>query len=124
MQKKENKRKYKLRRNIALTFRVTAEERDMIDKRMKEAGTINRRHFLLNIALKGRIIRIELDSVNKMTMLLSNVSNNINQIARRVNETGSIYLTDINDINLRLDEIWEQQRDIYCRLIKIQEALT
>jgi hypothetical protein len=124
MQIKENKRKYKLRRNIALTFRVTPEERDMIDKRMREAGTINRRHFLLNIALKGRIIRIELDSVNKMTMLLSNVSNNINQIARRVNETGNIYLADINDINLRLDEIWEQHRNIYSRLIKIQEALT
>ena len=123
MQIKDNKRKYKLRRNIALTFRVTPEERDMIDKRMKEAGTINRRHYLLKMALTGRIVRVELESVQKMNMLLSNVSNNINQISRRVNETGNIYSADIDDIKAGVNKAWEQQNEILRLLTKVADAV-
>ena len=123
MQTQKIKKKYDLRRNIALTFRVTAEERALIDERMKEIGIINRRHYLLKMALNGRIIRIECDSIRESTSQLSGISNNINQIARRVNQTGNIYEDDIRDIKIGLDKVWEQHRSIYDRLIKIHNIL-
>jgi len=103
-------------RNLRITFRVTPEERDMIERRMAQTGIKNMRAYLLKQAVDGRVIHIELDSVKDMVRLLSNVTNNINQIARRVNETGNIYAADIEDLRGRYDELWGQTKEILCRL--------
>ena len=83
---------------------------------MAETGIKSQRAYLLRMALEGRIIRVELDSVREMVRLLSNATNNINQIARRVNETGSIYATDLDDIQARYDTLWTQTKEILRRL--------
>lgn len=113
----------KLQRNIAMTFRVTAEERDMIRRRQAQTGILNTRAYLLKMAIDGHVIHVELDSVKEMNRKLSNISNNINQIARRANETGNVYATDIDEIKARQEEIWAQQKEILHRLIKILEAV-
>ena len=79
--------KQKLEKNIAMTFRVTEQERDLIREAQKESGIINMRAYLLKMAVNGLNIRIDLDSVREMNRLLSNASSNINQIAKRANET-------------------------------------
>ena len=103
-------------RNLRITFRVTLEERNMIERRMAQTGIKNMRAYLLKQAVDGRVIHIELDSVKEMVRLLSNVTNNINQIARRANETGNIYATDVEDLRGRYDELWGQTKEILRRL--------
>ena len=44
------------------------------------------------------------------------IGNNINQIARRLNEHGSIYETEIEDIQDRQKEIWETLNGILAKL--------
>jgi len=83
---------------------------------MAQAGMKNMRAYLLKMAIEGRIIHVELDSVQEMIRLLSNATNNINQIARRINETGSIYAADIEDLRGRYDELWGQTKEILRRL--------
>jgi primase-polymerase (primpol)-like protein len=112
-----------LQRSCSMTFRVTEKERDLIRKKMKQAKIKNLRAYLLKMAVDGRVIHIELDSVNEMNRLLSNATNNINQIAKRVNETGNTYLADIKDITARQDEIYNQQKEILHRLNKILDVL-
>ena len=92
-------------RNHATMFRVTSNERDMIRRRQEQTGIKNMRAYLLKMAIDGRVIHIELDSVNEMVRILGNISNNINQIARRVNETGNIHRPDIEDIQAKQEEI-------------------
>jgi uncharacterized protein related to proFAR isomerase len=75
------------------------------------------------MAVDGRVIRVELESVNEMNWLLSNATNNINQIARRANETGSIYAADLNEITSLQDEIWVQQKEILHKLSKMLDAV-
>jgi hypothetical protein len=103
-------------RDKSLTFRVTEQEHDLIKKQMEKAGIKSQRAYLLKMALGGRIIHIELDSVREMVRLLSNATNNINQIARRVNQTGSVYAADINDLSERYESIWSQAKEILRRL--------
>ena len=109
----------KLQRNHAMTFRVTEGEREMIRRKQEKAGIQNLRAYLLRMAVDGQITRIELDSVKEMVRLLSNATNNINQIARRVNETGSVYVTDIADIQARQEDIWAQEKEILHLLNKL-----
>jgi len=99
-----------------LHFCVTEQEHELIKEQMEKAGITNMRAFLLKMALNGHIVHVELDSVKEMVRLLGNAANNVNQIARRVNETGNIYADDINDIRSRYDALWEQAKEILRRL--------
>jgi hypothetical protein len=74
------------------------------------------RSFLLKMAVDGRIIHIELDSVKEMVRLLSNATNGVNQIAKRVNGTGNLYEQDVADLAARFDELWGQTKEILHRL--------
>jgi uncharacterized protein (DUF1778 family) len=103
-------------RNHDITFRVTEQERDMIDRRMAQTGIQNRRAYLLKMAIDGRVIHVELESVKEMVRLLSNATTNINQIAKRVNETGSIYAADLDDLRERYDGLWGQAKEILRKL--------
>jgi hypothetical protein len=97
-------------------FRVSDEERAMIQKRMAQSGIKNMRAYLLKQAIDGRVIHIEVESVDELVRLLAHATNNINQIARRVNETGGIYAADIEDLRVRYDGLWAQTKEILRRL--------
>ena len=113
----------KLRRNINMGFRVTAEERDMIMKRMDEIGFPSVRSYLLKMALNGMIINLDLADVRECSRLLRILGNNVNQLAKRANEGGNIYAADLADIQVRLDEVWRQQDKIIKSLTKILEVV-
>ena len=57
-------------RNVNLAFRVSEEERDLIERGMKQAGMKNLRVYIVKNAVKGRVIHVELDSVREMVRLL------------------------------------------------------
>jgi hypothetical protein len=116
VENEKEKKPTKRTRNISLSFYVNAEEHEMIKRRMAQAGVKNLRAFILKQAIDGRVIHVELQSVNEMCRLLSNATNNINQVARRVNETGNVYAEDINDLSNRYDELWTQAREILRKL--------
>ena len=66
----------------------------------------------------GRIIMDE----NKRAIqsrLLNSCSNNLNQYVTLAHETGSIYTTDIEDLNERLTEINQQFRIILKGFVKL-----
>ncbi|MCL2816029.1 MAG: MobC family plasmid mobilization relaxosome protein, partial [Oscillospiraceae bacterium] len=88
-----------------------------------EIGFPSVRSYLLKMALNGMIINLDLMDVRECSRLLRNVGNNINQIAKRVNETGNIYVDDLTDIKDRLNEIWKQQDKIIRSLAKILEVV-
>ena len=99
-------------RNISLTFRVSENERALIEQGMAEAGIKNMRAYLLKMAVNGQIIHVELESVKEMNRLLSNATNNINQIANRVNGSGNVYADDIFDLREQYNSLWGQSKEI------------
>ena len=111
----------KLKRNIALTFRVTAEEQANIKRKMKLAGIRTLRGFLLKMALTGRVIQLDLTSIRECSRLLGNIAGNVNQIAKITNETGNIYADDITEIQRQLTEFRKQQNQTIKILSEILE---
>ena len=112
-----------LQRNHAMTFRVTEKERNMIRRKMEQSGIKSLRAYLLKMAVDGRVIHVELDSVKEMNRLLSNATSAIDQMAERINETGRTYAADLDNIKIRQEEIWVQQKEILNRLNKVLEAV-
>lgn len=94
-------------RKTQLHFVVSEQELDRIRQRMEECGVANLSAFLRKMALDGYIIHLDMTELQELTRLLRICSNNLNQYAKRANEVGSLYAADIEDLRLRLDEIWE-----------------
>lgn len=93
-------------RTIPLYFKVSPEEKEIIDKKMELLGTHNQRAYLRKMAVDGYVVRVDMTDVKELAALLRTCSNNLNQIARRVNSTGNLYGEDIADLKTRYGELW------------------
>jgi len=91
-------KKEKARRSKLLHFAVTEEEANIIDEKMKQLEIRNMSAFLRAMVLNGYVLKLDLPQLREMIRLLANLTNNVNQIARRVNEHGSIYESEIDEI--------------------------
>ena len=94
------------KRPIQVKFRVTPEERELIDKRMKQIGSLNMAAYLRKMAIDGYVVKLELPELREMVSLLRRSSNNLNQIARRVNSTNRIYDEDMQDMLRTQEKLW------------------
>ena len=92
-------------RSIVLRVPVTAQEREMIELKMQQMGTRCFSVYALKMLIDGYVIKIDYSDIKAMTAELQKIGTNINQIARRVNATGTIYAQDIEDIKGVLNEI-------------------
>ena len=57
--------------------------------------------------------------VKELVRLLRYCSNNINQYAKKANESGDVYKADIEDIKRRQDRLWDMANEIMERLAAI-----
>ena len=108
------------RRTVQMNFRVSEAEEKLIRAKMEEVGIRSPGAYLRKMALDGYCIRLELKDIKEVIFLLRNATNNLNQYAKRANETGSIYEADIKDLQARFDEIWGVGKEILLRLSSIQ----
>ena len=94
-------------------------DRDIVRRKMKEAGINNMAAYIRKMAIDGYVVRLDLSDVKEVSRLLRINANNINQYAKRANETGSIYLEDIKDIKRGQEELWIIMKEILQRLSTI-----
>ena len=100
------------KRNIQMKFYVTEEEKRLIDEKMAQLPTRRYGAYLRKMAINGYIIYTDTADIKAFTKELSAIGQNINQIAKRVNAGGGAYKADMQEIQERLDEIWQLQRRI------------
>ena len=107
------------RQDGMIYVRVTKDEWKQIHERMDEAGMKNMSAFIRKMALNGYLIKLDLTDVKEVLRLLHINSNNLNQYAKRANETGSIYEADIKDLQKNHQEILRLMGEILDRLSSI-----
>ena len=108
------------KRDQDVHFLASKEEVERIHEKMDELGIRSMGAYLRKMALDGYCIRLDLQDVKALVSLLRICCNNLNQYAKRANETGSIYRADIEDLQKRLEEIWTDMREVLVRLSSIQ----
>ena len=93
-------------RPVRIEFRVTEQERQLIQKKMEQLGTKNMGAYLRKMAIDGYIIKADYTEQKELAAV-SRVAGNINQICRRINQTGHFYEDDIVELKAKQCEIWE-----------------
>ena len=103
-------------RTIPLYFKVSPEEKARIDEKMEQLGIHNRRAYLRKMAVDGYAVRVDMADFKALVSLLRICSNNLNQIARRVNSTGNLYAEDVADLQSRYGELWNAVSTILSKM--------
>ena len=106
-------------REDRLELRLKKGEMGLIEKRMKEPGMKNMSAYIRKMAIDGYVIRLDLSDLKEVSRLMGINSNNLNQYAKKANETGSIYLKDIKVLQEQHEKIWEELREIKLKLANI-----
>lgn len=104
-------------RKHILKFRVSDDELKVINHKVELANSKNISDYLRRLALSGRIINIDTSDLKESRKLISSISQNINQIAMRVNYQGTIYKDDIEEMNYKIEQI-------ICAIMDIEKTLS
>lgn len=107
------------KREHRLFIRVTDEERNCILDKMYGMGIHSLSAYIRKMALDGYCLNLYLPQLRRMAYLLQNCSNNLNQVAKRVNESGKIYAADLADLRTRLDELIDIGKQILSKLAEL-----
>lgn len=107
-------------RTTGFYFKMSPEERALIEKKMALAGVINMSAYIRKMSIDGYILRLDIPELKEISKLLRVTSNNANQIAKRVNSGGGVYREDVAEVNGQLEKIWEQFRQVMLSLAKLK----
>ena len=108
------------RRSIKVSVRFSEAEHELLKKRMAVTGTSNQEAFIRKLALDGLVVKLDVLELKEMISLLRYSGNNINQIAKRLHETGRIYEADIADIKANQERLIELANTIITKLAAIK----
>jgi hypothetical protein len=108
------------KRSVHFHFWADEEEAALIRERMAMTGITGMGAFMRKMAIEGYHINVDLTDVRELVSLLRRCSNNLNQLARRANETRGVYEADIEDLRRQFSTFWDAANGILTGLAKIK----
>lgn len=108
----------KLEREIRLTVRVTPEEEAKIKENMTLTGTNNFSLYARKLLLDGYIVKVDFTELKEVSAPLGQIARNLYQIAKRANETRSIYADDLEDVRKAYYKDFAELKERLIKLIK------
>ena len=88
----------KRKRDVPVLFYVSKDEMELIQQKMQAFGTSNMSAYLRKMAIDGYVLKLDLPELKEMVSLLRRWSNNLNQLTRRVHQTGRVYDADLQEL--------------------------
>ena len=107
-------------RDKMITFWVTEDELSKINANMEKLGTSNLSAYLRKMAIDGYVLQLDLPELKELVSLLRRSSNNLNQLTRRVHETGRFYDADLEDLRQGYERLWSAAGHVLSQLSKLE----
>lgn len=106
-------------RDTIVKVRFTPEELAMVREKMVQYGTANLSAFVRKMCIDGYMVKLDFPELKEMVSLLRYSSNNLNQLTKRVHQTGRIYDADLEEIHRNQDALWEFAKVVLNSLAKL-----
>ena len=85
---------------------LNEQELSVVRHKMNQLGTRNFGAYARKMLIDGYIIKVDYSEQKKLAAAVSHAAANINQICRRINQTGRFYAADIAELKVCQEEIW------------------
>ena len=109
-----------LEKSKGIYIKVSPKEMQAIRERMESVGIQNLSAYMLKMAMNGFVIQLDLSDMKEVLRLMKINSNNLNQYAKKANETGSIYKEDIKELMAIHKELLQMLGEMLERLGNIE----
>ena len=106
------------KRDIQLLFRVTPEEKELIQEKMRLVDMTNFREYARQMATKGYIVNVDASEIKNVAAELQKIDVNIRQILRHADTMGELYATDTEEIQLKMKDNWRMVRKLFREAIR------
>ena len=107
-------------RGVKINFWVTSEELDLIKSKMEKAQVNNMSAYLRKLAIDGYIVRLDVPEMREIITNARRAGANLNQLTKRVNETGRLYEADLEDLRQSQERLITETE---CLMEKLTELL-
>ena len=104
-------------RKNQLKIYLNDEELALFRKKMEMAKCKTMAQFIRKCVMEKEIYNVDLEPFRDIQWLLSNATNNINQISKHANHTGVIYKDDIKSMRKDIDEVSKAVWQIHSLLL-------
>ncbi|MBQ5657635.1 MAG: plasmid mobilization relaxosome protein MobC [Bacteroidaceae bacterium] len=91
----------------------------MVREKMAQYGTDNLSAFVRKMCIDGYMVKLDFPELKEMVSLLRYSSNNLNQLTKRVHQTGRIYDADLEELHRNQDALWEVAKTVLNSLAKL-----
>ena len=95
----------KRNRYIEKKIRLRPDENNYIKNKMDNAGRKNFNAFALEMLIQGQVNIVDFKSLSDLKIAIDRVGKNVNQIAKKVNESGDVSKNDIDETKNLLKKI-------------------
>ncbi|MFR3791041.1 MAG: plasmid mobilization protein [Blautia massiliensis (ex Durand et al. 2017)] len=105
-------------RPIQLSIYFTSEEWDIVQSKMAQAGVTNFSLFAREMLLTGEVKCYDFSVLKEISRELARLAGSINQIAKRCNETRSLYWDDVEQLKQEYMEVKALAQERLCKLLR------
>ena len=99
-----------------MTLRLSDDEYRILDSKTVAMKAPSRSYVIRKLLVDAMLYEVDLREFRNIDTQLARIGNNLNQIAKRINETRSIYQTDIDEIKKEFKEICRLQEYMLSKL--------
>lgn len=110
----KNHKNNRSRKNEILLY-LSDDEKYILDNKVKISGMKSRAALIRQLIIYGFVYDIDYSQLQEYNTLLSRISNNLNQIAKRMNATGHIYDADVKQVKELMNEVWQSQKSMLSK---------
>ena len=91
---------------------LSDDEWDLLNRKYIASGMKSKMAFLRHLIIYGFCYQVDYSELQKYNWYLSNISNNLNQIARVANSCGAIESEKIIEASKLMEEVWQLQKSM------------
>ncbi len=106
-------------KGIIKGVRFSPEEMRLVQEKMNQLGTSNFSAFIRKMAIDGYVIKLELPELKELVSLLRYSGNNLNQLTKRVHESGRFYDADLEELQQGQERLWAAAQAVLDKLAKL-----
>ena len=108
-----------MRKDTTFSIRISKEDLELIKQNAKKAR-MSQSDYVTHCCLGRQIVVIE--GLKELAKELRAIGNNLNQLTKRLHETGRIYDADLEAIHRSQDRIWTAVEKVVATLAKLLSA--
>ena len=97
-------------RNVGFHMFFSEKEYDLFQRKVELSRLPSKSEYIRQLIIYGTVFYIDFRELHETNRLLSNLTNNLNQIAHQANSCGNASNEDLKEAKKIIEDVWVEQK--------------